>query len=159
MYRTSGKLDIEPQKKPPLGAPAAMNDLLRLMQNVALVVPERTTIRQFVFFLAALRSATAGQMVTRAELIRELDEVMGRSIEKSAALWFQPTPSYPEGVGWLDHQLNRRDHREKLIKTTAKGNGVVALLTQLVEDLRVHTEDPQAPSTAPGANPASSSAR
>lgn len=87
---------------------------------------EKMTVRQALFFVAAAQRASMGQS-TKVGDIRERYPV-GRSIQKSKAMLLEPTPDHPEGLGWLRHEFDPEDRRQRYL---ALGEAGVRLIRDL----------------------------
>lgn len=73
----------------------------------------KMTVRQALFFLAAAQRSSMGQS-TRVADIREHYPV-GRSIQKSKAMLLEAAPDHPEGLGWLRHEFDPEDRRQRYL--------------------------------------------
>jgi len=102
---------------------------------VAEAVPSRTTVRQALFLAAVARAAAMGRSMTFTDIVESVgDRLLGRSIEKSYAVFGEPNKRNPEALGWVYQETDEDDRRRKYLRFTATGYEALAAV---IEAMRV----------------------
>lgn len=131
---------------PPMQA-RSVRDLEMLsgvLSAVALRVPERTSVRQLLFFLTAAFmdiQNRPGGMTDIVDLLGDSDNLdakgarkplLGRGIEASYVLFLEPNKRNPDALGWLTAVEDEDNRRRKLIRLTDKGRKIIDGLSTAV---------------------------
>jgi hypothetical protein len=114
---------------------------------LALAVPARTTIRQALFLAIVCYASAMGRSITLKDVVdaagdgNEHDErgapmpLLGRAIEKSSAVFFEPHKRNPDGLGWIEQVPNEDDRRQKFLRLTPLGAEACG---KIIQALRAH---------------------
>lgn len=107
---------------------------------------DRLSLTQAAFFLLAATADAAGKPATRTELL-ETHMGNGRgSIRNSYRQLLEPSRAHPAGLGWLTTEENPMDAREKVLRLTDEGKGVLEGVLLALEPI-VHLAPPKAATT------------
>ncbi len=126
----------EPLKRLPPESGKIMSEWTNALASIETKLPDRVTLRQMVFFSAMARSILRGHTVTQQSIFDEFRANLGRSLTKSGALFFEPTRTYPEALGWLRLVENPDDRREKFVELTERGRAALAVIIDIIKRLK-----------------------
>lgn len=92
---------------------------------------DRLSLTQAAFFLIAATADAAGKPASRIDIINTHEETFRGSIRNSYRQLMPPSRLYPNGLGWLEAEVNPMDSREQILRLSEKGKAVIegALLT------------------------------
>lgn len=120
----------QPSKLPATAA-ADFERLSAVLTVLAELAHERMTVRQALFFTSAAYLDAMGQ-TSSVPIIREAYPVLKRAGEKIKETLLDPTPRYPDALGWLEQETDPDDRRMRYLKVSAEGRAVgLALLEAL----------------------------
>lgn len=92
------------------------NALLQLAEDT----PERVTLSQMTFFTHAALADLMGSPATLTDL-KETLCTLRRTIHSTYKIFLDPSPQFPNGLGWLKQIQDQRDKRVKHIHLTEDG--------------------------------------
>jgi len=112
---------------------AELEALASSLAALSAQVPARFSTRQALAFVLCAQADVMGRPLTLSALREQTDGVIGQSIEKTIQVFFRPSRSYPDALGWLDQELDPNDRRFKYLRLTPAG---LAMAEKLVGELR-----------------------
>ena len=112
-----------PPSKLPATAAADFERLSAVLTVLAELAHERMTVRQALFFTSAAYLDAMGQ-TSSVPIIREAYPVLKRAGEKIKETLLDPTPRYPDALGWLEQETDPDDRRMRYLKVSAEGRAV-----------------------------------
>lgn len=125
-------------------SPQHMRDLKEF--SLALITlseqaPDRLTIAQLTFFIAAALADLRGSPATFTEIFEVIGDQINKSLRTTYKVFLdvrprKDRPNNAPGVGWLHRVTNPKDEREKFLKLTPKGKFVVEQLLFTMEKAR-----------------------
>lgn len=118
---TTQRRGLDPLKKH-IGDLANLSAAMMVMAEMA---PERMSVSQMIFFLAAGAADIAGKRPTYSEVREALGEDINRTLHTTYRVVLKPSRVYPKALGWLDREQNPADNREWFLKLTPKGREVI----------------------------------
>ncbi len=105
----------------------ALTTFSNAMMHLAADLPDRVTLGQMVFFLAAARADMEEEGATFGNIQADAGPI-GKSIRSSYKLFLESRPQrgeMVEGLGWLALESDPSDRRHKVFRLTPKGRDVV----------------------------------
>lgn len=108
-------------------------DALRLIADA---MPPRTSIRQVLAILEVFAANAAGRSITMSDLresasgVKSEDsvKVVGQSIAKTFEVFYEPTKTNPDWLGWVRQEIDESDRRIKYLRLTEKGEAIAGAI-------------------------------
>lgn len=107
--------------------------------RLAEMSPERTTMPQMAFFLAAACGDLAGRPTTLTDIKDDVGSIICRSVHSTYALFLDRPRKCrrrgepQEGLGWLTQETDPLDNRRKFLRLTEAGRAAVARLFEVID--------------------------
>jgi hypothetical protein len=130
-----GSRESHPPYKLPATAARDLESLTTALALLAELAHERMTVRQALFFASAAYLDAMGQ-TSSVPIIREACPVLKRAGEKIKETLLDPTPRYPDALGWLEQETDPDDRRMRYLKVSAKGRAVVGALVEAMHQVK-----------------------
>jgi hypothetical protein len=95
--------------------------------------PERMTLSQTVFFIIAGMTEINGGTPTFSAIKETIGDTLNRSLHTTYRILMEPSKAFPNGLGWLQTEVNPNDNRVKFITLTAEGRKVMEAVGRAIQ--------------------------
>lgn len=116
------------------GSAVAFERFAEALNILSLAVPPRVSVRQLLAFAIVANANAMGRSITLSEVREIAGDAIGQSIDRTIQQFFPPTRQDPDGLGWIEQELDLDDRRKKYLKLTAMGRYVVNEMTRALAD-------------------------
>jgi len=126
----------EPQHSPlPKRSAQDLESLGRALAVIAAGGHDRVTVKQSLFFMTVAHQHAMGHSVTLTDILTKFEGTgaLGGAVRKSYNVFFEPTPRFPDALGWIKQEEDPDDRRFKFLKLTERGEEVAS---DIVEAMR-----------------------
>ena len=116
------------------GSADAFKRFSAALRILSMAVPPRVSVRQLLAFAIVANANSMGRSITLSEVREIAGDAIGQSIERTIQQFFPPTRQDPDGLGWIEQELDLDDRRKKYLKLTAMGRYVANEMTKVILD-------------------------
>ena len=113
--------------------------LSAVLASLSLRCPSRTTVRQALFLATVAHLHAMGRSATLTDIVLMLGDsnerdpdtgallpMLGKSIERSAGVFMEPSRHYPDALSWIEQVMDPDDKRKKYLRLTKRGERELA---------------------------------